>query len=150
MQVDEQVGGTFLLQDVKPVALHGALTVITSGPDQGWLLVTLSPCTSSCSCTAKEDSVAVEMHLDVAIRFAATLLLLASVPVAELHEDRSKDFGDFEIVGAAGSRVMRWASNPGSLGVKFTVENGGVDLRLRSSLATALAFRILRCAGRLS
>lgn len=150
MQVVEQVGGSFLLQETKPVALHGALTIITSGSDKGWLLVSLSPSDSSLSCETNAGFVRFQMDLEIALRFAGTLLLLASVHVPELREDRSADVGELDIAGRPGQKVMTWTSVKDSPDVKIAVEDGSVELRLRSALAVAMAFRIMRHAGQVS
>jgi hypothetical protein len=150
MQIVEQVGGTFLLQEMKPVVLHGALTVIISGPDKGWVLISLSPSDSDFSCETDAGGVSLRMGLDVALRFAGTLLVLASVHLSELREQQTAEVGELEIAGSPGKKVMKWVSAKGSPDIKLTVEEGNLEVRLRSSLATALAFRILRQAGHVS
>jgi hypothetical protein len=45
---------------------------------------------------------------------------------------------------------MSWASPKASPDIKATAEEGRIEVRLRSSLAMAIAFRILRGAGRIS
>jgi hypothetical protein len=150
MQIVEQVGGTFLLQEMKPTAMHGAVTTITSGPDTGWVLLCLSPSGSEFSCKADAGCVTVSMGLDLALRFASTLLVLASVHHTELQEHRTADDGELEVAGPPGNKVVSWTSVKGSPDVKVTMEDSNLNVRLRSSLATAIAFRILRQAGRIS
>ena len=150
MQLVEQVAGTFLLQETKPALLHGALTIITSGSDAGWVLISLSPSGPSLSCAAKADSLRVEMDLEIALRLAGALLLLASTQVDELSEDRDVDIGELEILGRSGQKVMSWASARDTPDLKVASEEGGTVVRLHSSLAAAVAFRILRQAGQVS
>ena len=150
MPIVEQVAGTFLLQEMKAEALHGALTVITSGPDKGWVLASLSPSGSAVSCERKADRVSVTMNLDIALRFAGTLLQLGSVHLSELREDRGADIGDLEIVGRPSRRVMSWTSAAGSEDIKVDLDDGDIEVRLRCSLAVAIAFRILRQSAQLT
>lgn len=150
MPIVEEVAGTFLLQEMKAEDLHGALTLIISGPDKGWVLVSLSPSGPAVSCDREADRVSMTMDLDIALRFAGTLLLLGSVHLSELREDRGANIGDLEIVGSPAQKVMSWTSAAGSEDIKIALDNETIEVRLRCSLAVAIAFRILRQSAQLS
>ncbi len=150
MQIVEHVGGTFLLQETKPTALYGVLTIVTTGSDKGWILACLSPSGPGFSCNIETGGLNLTMNLDVAIRLASTLLLLSSQHLPELCEDRVTTVGDLEICCRASQKVMSWHSAKNSPQVKFTVEEDNVEVRFQSTLATTLAFRILRQIGQLS
>ncbi len=145
----EEVGAAFLLQETRPVGLHGVLTDITSGPDDGWVLANLSPGGPAVSCKTRAGTVRLAMDFGVALQFANTLLVLASRHLPELREDSvaSGDVGDVQFTGRPGQAVMHWVSAGGNPDVKVTAVEGGVEVRLRAALAAAVAFRVLRAAA---
>ena len=91
MQVAEKSGGVFLLQEMRPVGLHGVLTNIASDVDDGWVVASLSPFSSELACETRVGSVSLVMSLDLALRFATTLLMLASRNLSELREHALAD-----------------------------------------------------------
>lgn len=149
MPVVEEVGGAFLLQETQPVELHGVLTDISSGPDEGWVLANLSPGGPALWCETRAGSVGVVMEFALALQFANTLLLLASRHLPELREldVASDDVGDVQIRGRPGQLVVHWVSAEGAPDIKVTAVEGGVEVRLRAALAAAVAFRVLRAAA---
>jgi hypothetical protein len=150
MQVVENVGGTFLLQETKPIALCGALAIIKSGFDRGWVLGSLVKSAPNFSCCADANAVSISMSFEVAARFASCLLALASQQICQLHEEDTEYIGEIAIDGPPRQRVVRWGSPDGCPDVKVRVEDDVVEVRLRSAFASALAFRILRRIGELS
>ena len=144
MQVVEKVAGTFLLQEEEPIELLGALTVITCGSFEGWVLASFSRSGTSFSCEMNGEAVKLSVGLNAALRFAGTLLVLASVHISELQEDLSVDIGCFEISGRPGRKVVCWESLPGTAVVTPDCEGDAIEVRIHSRLAAALAFRIFR------
>jgi hypothetical protein len=87
------------------------------------------------------------MPLDVGVRFAGTLLVLASRHLRELTEDHSAPIGQVSIEGP--TRMVNWMADT-SRGVKIAIIEESVEWLFHSSLAAALAFRILRATGALA
>lgn len=150
MQVVESVGGTFLIQETNPISLCGALTIITSGSDAGWISGSFCPSSSEFSCAVEATRLHLQMSLDVAVRFAGTLLVLLSCHLPELHEDGTAEIGELVVRGPASGMCVSWLSASGSPSLRFSSVEGGVEVRIHPRLASELAFRVLRNVGALS
>ena len=152
MQVAEKSGGVFLLQEMRPVGLHGVLTNIASDVDDGWVVASLSPFSSELACETRVGSVSLVMSLDLALRFATTLLMLASRNLSELREHALADgeLGEVTVAGRPRDFTVRWTSAERSSHIQVATEEGCLEVRLQPGLAAAVGFRILRQAAQIA
>ena len=95
---------------------------------------------------------ALVMSLDLALRFATTLLMLASRNLSELREHALADgeLGEVTVAGRPRDFTVRWTSAERSSHIQVATEEGCLEVRLRPALAAAVGFRILRQAAQIA